>query len=169
VRARFWAGFAASWAALLALAAYVNRQPAGTYTSGQHAARVVPAFTAPAAAWLAHRALGALQAALDRRSAARARQLEAKLRKQVRAGVFREGQGGRKGWHGSVTCVPAARSHAHPQSSAPSSLALPPAHLPTCPFCPAQVCELKDSTRYERTLTLLQKYDPGGGVGAGEW
>jgi len=25
-----------------------------------------------------------------------------------------------------------------------------------------QVTELKDSTRYERTLELLQKYDPGG-------
>ena len=85
VRSRFWGGFASAYVALLALAAYVNRQPAGSYTSRQHAARVAPVFVAPVAAWLAHRALAWLQALLDRRGAARARQLEAKLRKQVRA------------------------------------------------------------------------------------
>ncbi|KAL4443516.1 hypothetical protein ABPG75_011253 [Micractinium tetrahymenae] len=104
IRARFWRGFAAAYAVILAWAAYVNRQPLGTYTHAQQAARVAPAFLAPLAAWLAHRLLGWLQRLLDRRGAARARQLEAKLRKQV--------------------------------------------------------TELKDSTRYDRTLALLQKYDP---------
>ncbi|KAL4447358.1 hypothetical protein ABPG77_007391 [Micractinium sp. CCAP 211/92] len=96
--------FAVAYAAILAWAAYVNRQPPGTYTQAQQAARVAPTFLAPLIAWLAHRLLGWLQRLLDRRGAARAKQLEAKLRKQV--------------------------------------------------------TELKDSTRYDRTLALLQKYDP---------
>ena len=106
VRARFLGGCVAAYAVILAYAAYVNRQPHGTYTSAQQAARVAPALLTPPAAWLALRLLGWLQAALDRRGAARLRLLEGKLRKQV--------------------------------------------------------AELKDTTRYERTLTLLQKYDPGG-------
>jgi hypothetical protein len=105
VRARFLGYWAASWAVLLAYAAYVNRQPHGTYSPAQQAARVAPAFLAPAAGWLVHRLLSWLQGALDRRSAGRVKVLEGKLRKQV--------------------------------------------------------AELKDSTRYERTLALLQKYDPG--------
>ncbi|PRW56763.1 hypothetical protein C2E21_4548 [Chlorella sorokiniana] len=104
VRARFLGYWAASWAVLLAYAAYVNRQPHGTYSPAQQAARVAPAFLAPAAGWLVHRLLSWLQGALDRRSAGRVKVLEGKLRKQV--------------------------------------------------------AELKDSTRYERTLALLQKYDP---------
>jgi hypothetical protein len=42
---------------------------------------------------------------------------------------------------------------------------LPPStqRLPAC--ARLQVAELKDSTRYERTLALLQKYDPGGWKG----
>ncbi len=134
VRARFLGYWAAAWAVLLAYAAYVNRQPHGTYTSAQQAARVAPAFLAPAAGWLVHRLLawlqvcrpGAgyscaccavccratagiqlqgcpamratpsvqlsmfcpainhfLQGVLDRRSAARVKVLEGKLRKQV--------------------------------------------------------------------------------------
>ena len=61
VRARVLAYFASAWAVLLAFAAYVNRQPPGTYTSAQQAARVAPAFLAPAAGWLAHRLLAWLQ------------------------------------------------------------------------------------------------------------
>lgn len=38
-----------------------------------------------------------------------------------------------------------------------------PRRLPAC--VRRQVAELKDSTRYERTLALLQKYDPGGWKG----
>lgn len=54
------------------------------------AARVAPAFVAPAVAWLAHRLLGWLQRMLDRRGAARAKQLEGKLRKQVRGAGNRQ-------------------------------------------------------------------------------
>lgn len=61
MRARFLGYWAASWAVLLAYAAYVNRQPHGTYTPAQQATRVAPAFLAPAAGWLVHRLLSWLQ------------------------------------------------------------------------------------------------------------
>lgn len=84
VRARFLAVCASAWVVLLAWAAWVNRQPYGTYTPTQQAARVAPALLAPALGWAAFRLLRGLQALLDRRAAARVKVLEAKLRKQVR-------------------------------------------------------------------------------------
>lgn len=87
VRARFLGGFASAYILVLAYAAYVNRQPAGTYSARQQAARVAPVFAAPLAGWLAFRLLAWLQGLLDRRAARRVKQLEGKLRKQVRLGV----------------------------------------------------------------------------------
>lgn len=83
IRARFLGTFAAAYAAVLAYAAYVNRQPPGSYTASQQASRVAPAFLAPLGGWLAFRLLGWLQAFLDLRAARRVKQLEGKLRKQV--------------------------------------------------------------------------------------
>lgn len=49
----------------------------------------------------------------------------------------------------------------HPQHGCPHTLKNNQSNnASTLPGCP-QVSELKDSTRYERTLALLQKYDPG--------
>lgn len=152
VRARFLGYFGIAYAVVLAYAAYVNRQPHGTYTPGQQAARVAPAFAAPAAGWLAHRLLGLLQRALDRRSAARVIVLEAKLRKQVR----RPGCGGRGA---AAALQPSGHLADRCEQPCPPCRDPAAAALPTCP--PHQVSELKDSTRYDRTLALLQKYDPG--------
>lgn len=150
VRARFLGGFATAYIVVLAYAAYVNRQPAGTYSARAQAARVAPVFAAPLAGWAAFRLLAWLQALLDRRAARRVQQLEGKLRKQVRLARALCGLG----QAASMLLQLRARTGS-------CLLATCSAHLPHPTRTQTQVTELKESMRYERTLALLRKYDPG--------
>ncbi|KAK9842100.1 hypothetical protein WJX81_008359 [Elliptochloris bilobata] len=94
----------AGFAAALAFAAWVVRQPPGTYTARGHSTRVAPLFLEPFVAWLAHALAGTALQVAAQRDAARLARLQGNLRKMV-AG-------------------------------------------------------LKDSTHYERTQRLLERFDP---------
>lgn len=104
LRTRFLAVFMSVYFCILAYAAWVVQQPAGTYSSSAHAKRIAPVFAAPALAYALHATVAYLFALLDRRTDKQIRALESKLRKTV--------------------------------------------------------SELKDSTRFQRTRALLEKYDP---------
>ena len=104
VQRRFFAAFLSIYAVILAYAAWVTRQPAGRYTSSQHATRVMPVFLAPGIAYAIYHVLIYLQQFIDSRMEKKIKNNENKLKKVV--------------------------------------------------------CELKDSSRYDKTLELLKKYDP---------
>lgn len=101
--------FIVVWSAILFVfialfAAWVLRQPEGTYTAQQHAARVSPLLLEPLTAYVLHCSLQWLLKVRDKRLGRRLTTLQTKMKRMVH--------------------------------------------------------DLKDSTRYEKTQKLLEKYDP---------
>lgn len=83
VRARFLLGFLTVYAAILAYAAWVIRQPTGTYTAASHAKRVAPVFYAPLVAYAVYTVSSTVHDALNRHADAQIRKQQDRMRKIV--------------------------------------------------------------------------------------
>lgn len=83
VRTRFLAFFGIVYAIVLSYAAYVIRQPPGTYTAAGHAKRIAPLFATPVLFFLVYAVFSKLQSYLDQRSDRKLQRNEARLQKSI--------------------------------------------------------------------------------------
>lgn len=154
VRARGLAGFSVVYLGVLAHAAWVLRAPPGRYTWRQHSARVSLVFIAPLVALVAYRIAVWLVALADRRGAARRKALQSKLRTMVTE--LKVGSCSASLAMCVCVCVVGQR-HASVSLSVVRSVGMDHRCSAAAVF-PCSVAQ--DSTRFDKTQKLLEKYDP---------
>ena len=83
MRARFFAGFLVVYSVIIAYATYVMRQPPGTYSTSDHAKRILPLFVTPGVFVMVYLVSSKMHALLERRANRQIKSQETRLRKAI--------------------------------------------------------------------------------------